>query len=235
MPKKLRTSEEQSQGWSFDQNLRNLFNPCTQIEMYMYIHENKTCQNRARSSPSGAGRVIKPGFHIITGIAEIARTAEKFVQQSQRLYGNQTSANWAIPTITAITIAGIEPGPISAIKAIEIRQKILMKITFSDPSDCSDRKLHMLHARIWRWLPFHAFGVLVLLEKMHLSAGLIFFSLVYSFKWLSREVNLPILLIQKHDCLCNELSKHYSNECTKMNCWINVADKFDMSPEDAEK
>ena len=44
--------------------------------------------------------------------------------------------------------------------------------------------------------------------------------------------------IQKYDCLCNEFSKDlYKNKYTKMNCWRNVAlaDKFDMSPEDAEK
>ena len=44
--------------------------------------------------------------------------------------------------------------------------------------------------------------------------------------------------IQKYDCLCNELSKDlYTNKYiyTKMNCWRNVTDKFDMSPEDAEK
>ena len=43
--------------------------------------------------------------------------------------------------------------------------------------------------------------------------GLIFFSLVYSLKWLSSEVHLPILLISRReyrstdDCLCNEFSK----------------------------
>ena len=84
---------------------------------------------------------LKPGFHIIAGIAEIARITEKLAQRSQRLYGNQTSAIRAIPAIAAITIAEIEPGSISAIVAIEIRQKILMQITFSDPSDRSDRKL----------------------------------------------------------------------------------------------
>ena len=42
--------------------------------------------------------------------------------------------------------------------------------------------------------------------------------------------------IQKYDCLCNEFSKDlYKNKYTKVNCWRNVADKFDMSPEDAEK
>ena len=42
--------------------------------------------------------------------------------------------------------------------------------------------------------------------------------------------------IQKYDCLCNEFSKDlYKNKYTKMNCWRNVADKFDMRPEDAEK
>ena len=44
--------------------------------------------------------------------------------------------------------------------------------------------------------------------------------------------------IQKYeyDCLCNEFSKDlYKIKYTKMNCWRNVADKFDMSPEDAEK
>ena len=37
--------------------------------------------------------------------------------------------------------------------------------------------------------------------------------------------------IQKYDCLCNESSKDYKNKYTMMNCWRNVADKFDMSPE----
>ena len=44
--------------------------------------------------------------------------------------------------------------------------------------------------------------------------------------------------IQKYeyDCLCNEFSKDlYKNNYTKMNCWRNIAGKFDMSPEDAEK
>ena len=41
---------------------------------------------------------------------------------------------------------------------------------------------------------------------------------------------------QKYDCWCNEFSKVlYKNKYTKMNCWRNVADKFDTSPEDAEK
>ena len=36
--------------------------------------------------------------------------------------------------------------------------------------------------------------------------------------------------------LCNEFSKDlYKNKYTEMNCWRNVADKFHMSPEDAEK
>ena len=34
--------------------------------------------------------------------------------------------------------------------------------------------------------------------------------------------------ILKYDCLCNEFSKDYNNKYTKMNCWKNVADKFDM-------
>ena len=42
--------------------------------------------------------------------------------------------------------------------------------------------------------------------------------------------------MQKYDCLCNEFSKDlYKNKYTKMNCRRNVADKFDVSPEDAEK
>ena len=57
-----------------------------------------------------------------------------------------------------------------------------------------------------------------------------FSSLVYSLKWLSSEVHLPILLISRREyrsmtvCAMN-LAKIYRN----------VADKFDMSPEDAEK
>ena len=40
--------------------------------------------------------------------------------------------------------------------------------------------------------------------------------------------------IQKYNCLCNEFSKDlYKNKYAKMNCWRNVADKLDMSPEDA--
>ena len=36
MNTQVEIAEEQSPGWNFDQkNLRNLFNPCTQIEMYM--------------------------------------------------------------------------------------------------------------------------------------------------------------------------------------------------------
>ena len=42
--------------------------------------------------------------------------------------------------------------------------------------------------------------------------------------------------IPKHDCLCNEFSKDlYKNNYTKMNCWRNVVDKFDISPEYTEK
>ena len=41
--------------------------------------------------------------------------------------------------------------------------------------------------------------------------------------------------VQKCDCLHNEFSKDYKNKYTKMNCWRNAADKFDKSPEDAEK
>ena len=76
----------------------------------------------------------------------------------------------------------------------------------------------------------------MLLEIIQHSTDLIFFSFVYSLKWFSSEVHLPILLIQKYDCLCNEFSKDlYKNKYTKMNCRRNVADKFDVSPEDAEK
>ena len=78
----------------------------------------------------------------------------------------------------------------------------------------------------------------MLLEIIQHSTGLMFFSLVHSLS----EVHLPILLISRReyrstdDCLCNEFSKDlYKNKYTKMNCWRNVADKFDMSPEDAEK
>ena len=84
---------------------------------------------------------LKPaGLHIIAGIARIA---EKCVQRSQRLYGNRALFLVAIPAIAAIRIAGIEPGSISAIVAIEIHAKNLMEITFSDPSDPSDRKLNV--------------------------------------------------------------------------------------------
>ena len=86
----------------------------------------------------------------------------------------------------------------------------------------------------------------MLLEIVKHSTGLIFFSLVYSLKWLSSEVHLAILLISRReyrstdDCLIirlsNEFSKDlYKNKYTEMNCWRNVADKFHMSPEDAEK
>ena len=41
--------------------------------------------------------------------------------------------------------------------------------------------------------------------------------------------------VQKYDCLYNKFSKNYKNKYTKMNCWRKIADKFDMSPEEAEK
>ena len=73
----------------------------------------------------------------------------------------------------------------------------------------------------------------MLLEIIQHSTGLIFFSLVYSLKWLSSDVHLPIHPdftegILKYDCLCHEFSKDYKNKYTRMNCWTNVADKFDM-------
>ena len=86
----------------------------------------------------------------------------------------------------------------------------------------------------------------MLLEIVKHSTSLIFFFLVYSLKWLSSEVHLAILLISRREyrstdyCLItrlpNEFSKDlYKNKYTEMNCWRNVADKFHMSPEDAEK
>ena len=74
----------------------------------------------------------------------------------------------------------------------------------------------------------------MLLKIIQHLTGLIFFSLVYSLKWLSSEVHLPIPAdftegILKYDCLCNEFSKDYKNKYTRMNCWTNVADKFDMT------
>ena len=42
--------------------------------------------NKLQLAQNFAARILKPGFHIIAGIAE------KLAQRSQRLYGNQTSA-----------------------------------------------------------------------------------------------------------------------------------------------
>ena len=65
------------------------------------------------------------------------------------------------------------------------------------------------------------------------------FSLVYSLKWLSSEVHLPIVLISRREyrsmTVCSMNLADYKNKYTKMNYWRNVADKFDMSLEDAEK
>ena len=33
----------------------------------------------------------------------------------------------------------------------------------------------------------------------------------------------------------NLANKDCKNKCTKMNCWRKLANKFDMSPEDADK
>lgn len=41
--------------------------------------------------------------------------------------------------------------------------------------------------------------------------------------------------VQKYDCLYNKFSKDYKNKYTKMNCWAKIAEKFDMSAEEAEK
>ena len=95
----------------------------------------KSEKRRHLSSFSQLRQFFKPGFHIIAGIAGIARIAEKCVQRFQRLYGNQILFLVAIQAIAAIRIAGIEPGSISAIVATEIHTKNLMEITFSDPSD----------------------------------------------------------------------------------------------------
>ena len=42
-------------------------------------------------------------------------------------------------------------------------------------------------------------GIRVLLEIIQHSTGLIFFALVYSLKWFSSEVHLPILLISRRE------------------------------------
>ena len=122
-----------------------------------------------------------------------------------------------------------------------------METTFSDHSD---RKLkvnsvftHHFSGANLTLVTIHAFCILVLLEIFKHSTGLIFFSLVYSLKWLSREVSLPLLLISRREyrsmtvCAMN-LAKITRITDTKMNCWRswrNVVDKFDMSPEDAKK
>ena len=75
-----------------------------------------------------------------------------------------------------------------------------------------------------------------------IPTGLTFFSLVYSLKWLSSEVHLPILLISRREyrsttvCATN-LAKIYTRilKYTKMNCCRNAADKFDRSSEDEKK
>ena len=119
-----------------------------------------------------------------------------------------------------------------------------METTFSDHSD---RKLkvnsvftHHFSGANLTLVTIHAFCILVLLEIFKHSTGLIFFSLVYSLKWLSSEVSLPLLLISRREyrsmtvCAMN-LAKITRITDTKMNCWRNVVDKFDMSPEDAKK
>eukprot|EP00794_Sanderia_malayensis_P002721 gene2721-3147_t len=41
--------------------------------------------------------------------------------------------------------------------------------------------------------------------------------------------------VHKYDCLYNKFNKHFKNKFVKYNCWIKVADKFNLKPEEAEK
>ena len=41
--------------------------------------------------------------------------------------------------------------------------------------------------------------------------------------------------VQKYDCLHNKFSKKHRDKYKKMNCWKAIGEKFDLSPEQAEK
>lgn len=41
--------------------------------------------------------------------------------------------------------------------------------------------------------------------------------------------------VQKYDYLYNKFSKDYRDRFMKLNCWTKIAQKFDLSPFDAEK
>lgn len=41
--------------------------------------------------------------------------------------------------------------------------------------------------------------------------------------------------VQKYDCLYNKYNRDYKNRFKKYNCWVQIATKFEMTPEDAEK
>ena len=41
--------------------------------------------------------------------------------------------------------------------------------------------------------------------------------------------------VQKYDCVYNKYSRDFKNKFKKYNCWVQIATKFDISPEEAEK
>ena len=50
------------------------------------------------------------------------------------------------------------------------------------------------------------------------------------------EVNLAFIEeIQQYDCLYNKYSWDFKNKFNKHNCWVEIAAKFDITPEAAEK
>ena len=51
------------------------------------------------------------------------------------------------------------------------------------------------------------------------------------------DVNVVFLMeeVQKYDRLYNKYSKSYKDKYTKINCWTEIGEKFDMSAADPQK
>ena len=60
-----------------------------------------------------------------------------------------------------------------------------------------------------------------------------------TFKMASGSVNFNSALfmeeIQKYECLHNELCKDYKNKFIRLNCWKKIGEKFQATPDEAEK
>ena len=41
--------------------------------------------------------------------------------------------------------------------------------------------------------------------------------------------------IQKYECLYNKLCKDYKNKFIRLNCWKKIGEKFQVTPDEAEK